>query len=210
AAGRRLRYTAPVHDCPDRVNLRWLLGLRWAGYLGMSLAAVVAVNVLHLDLAAAPILLAIAVGVLSNLAAHVWLARGSLGWSWGIFGALALDVVLITLALQASGGPANPFVLSYLLPLVVAAVTLRQRLTLLLLALCASCAVGMLMFHQPLRADHEHASTLIAEQDHHHADHAPPGAGLEPALHLRQHLHGISLALVVLGALIIYLVRWAL
>lgn len=187
---------------PDDLNLRWLLGLRWAAYLGLSLAVAVASSVLRLDLPLDVMGGAVAVGALTNLLWRFGGAHRVLGARRSVVLLLILDALVITGVLHSAGGSQNPFVLTYLLLLVVASVTVGGRTTALLFALTVVCLGVLGWSPRPLRADHEHVVTSA-----HAGDHAVHQAGAE---HLAQHLHGVSLALIVLAAMVIYSVRWAL
>ena len=189
---------------PDDVNLRWLLGLRWAAYLGLALAVIVACSILRLALPLTLMAAAVAFGALTNLLARWARVRRAIGARRVVLGLLTADILVTTVVLHSAGGSANPFGLTYLLLLVIAAVTVGRRTTLVLFVLTAVC-LGALSFHpRPLRADHahEHASTEHRDAD---SAHVP-----SDARHVAEHLHGVSIALIVLGAMVIYSVRWAL
>jgi len=193
---------------PDDVNLRWLLGLRWAGYLGLALAVAVASSILRLDLPLDVMAGAVGFGALSNLGGSFGRVRRAIGARRSLVLLLTLDAVVITCVLHAAGGPTNPFVLSYMLLLVVAAVTVGRRTTLALFGLTVLCLGALSVHPRPLRADHEHS--LMHPEIEMHAEHAGEAQDPTRAQHLAQHLHGVPLALVVLGAMVIYSVRWAL
>jgi len=208
AARAGVRQNRAVLLTPDDVNLRWLLGLRWAAYLGLSLAVAVASSILRLDLPLDVMAGAVAFGVVTNLG---WSARGvrrAVGSRRSVVVLLTLDLLAITCVLHAAGGPTNPFVLTYLLLLVIASVTLGRRTTLALFALTVLCLGALSVHPRPLRADHEHS--LVNPEVETHAEHADADHDPTRAQHLAQHLHGVSLALIVLGAMVIYSVRWAL
>jgi two-component system sensor histidine kinase RegB len=187
---------------PDDVNLRWLLGLRWAAYLGLALAVAVASSILRLDLPLGLMAAAVLVGAVTNLAWGTGPVRRTTGSRRSVVVLLSLDTLVLTAVLHSAGGPENPFVLTYLLLLVVAAVTVGRRTTALLFALTVLCLGVLSLSPRPLRADHEHG--LVGARA---ADHSAPAAGAE---HLAEHLHGVSLALIVLAAMVVYSVRWAL
>lgn len=186
----------------DDVNLRWLLGLRWAAYLGLALAVAVASSILRLDLPLEGMAAAVLVGAITNLGWSSGRVRRRAGSRRSMVLLLSLDALVLTFVLHSAGGTDNPFVLTYLLLLVVAAVTLGRRTTALLFALTVLCLGILSLNPRPLRADHEHGLVGANAGDH-------PGHTL-PAEHLAQHLHGVSLALIVLAAIIVYSVRWAL
>ncbi|HEU5077444.1 MAG TPA: hypothetical protein VFU02_24800, partial [Polyangiaceae bacterium] len=195
---------------PDDVNLRWLLGLRWVAYLGLSLAVAVASGVLRLDLPLRVMGAAVLVGALTNLGWSFGRVRRTIGARRSVVLLLTLDALVITGVLYSAGGPQNPFVLTYLLLLVVASVTVGRRTAALLFVLTVMCLGALSSSPRPLRPDHEHGiagahvsarADRAANADHHHPTGTP---------HLAQHLHGVSLALIVLAAMVIYSVGWAL
>lgn len=203
-----MRQNRAVLLTPDDVNLRWLLGLRWAAYLGLSLAVAVASSILRLELPLDLMAGAVAFGAITNLGWSTKRVRRAVGVRRSVAALLVLDLLAITCVLHAAGGPTNPFVLTYLLLLVIASVTLGRQSTLALFALTVLCLGALSVHPRPLRADHEHS--LVNPDVETHDGHA--GAAHDPARaqHLAQHLHGVSLALLVLGAMVIYSVRWAL
>jgi two-component system sensor histidine kinase RegB len=96
--------------------------------------------------------------------------------------ALALDILLLTGLLHASGGPNNPFSVLYLVYITLAAVVLRARWT-WFLAFLASCGYGVLFVsHIPLE----------------HLDHVGP--------EMSRHLQGMWLAFTLAAALTAYFV----
>ncbi|HWO13090.1 MAG TPA: ATP-binding protein [Polyangiaceae bacterium] len=205
----------PAHDriaavlaSPDDVNLRWLLGLRWAGYLGLALAVAVASSILRLDLPLGVMTGAVVFGAISNLGWSLARVRRAIGSRRSVVLLLTLDAVVITCVLHSAGGPTNPFVLTYLLLLVVAAVTVGRRTTLALFGLTVLCLGALSVHPRPLRADHEHS--LVHPEVETHPEHEALDHDSTRVQHLAQHLHGVSLALIVLGAMVVYSVRWAL
>ncbi len=59
------------------------------------------------------------------------------------FGHLLLDVVLLSVMLSVTGATANPFVSLYLLPLIIAAITLPARYAWSMTALTVTCYAGL-------------------------------------------------------------------
>ncbi|HEY7758134.1 MAG TPA: ATP-binding protein [Burkholderiales bacterium] len=67
----------------------------------------------------------------------------------GLFLQLLVDVGALSALLYLSGGPSNPFVSLYLLPLVIAATTLPQRYTWALTALTVGCYAALFLLPAP-------------------------------------------------------------
>lgn len=67
-----------------------------------------------------------------------------------LFAHLLLDVCALAILLYFSGGSGNPFVSFFLLPLVVAAVTLPARHAVAMALLAVGCYTALMFFHWPL------------------------------------------------------------
>lgn len=100
----------------------------------------------------------------------------------GILLQLVVDVLLMTLVLYRTGGATNPFVSYYLVPLTIAAATLRLRFT-ISVALLTLVAYSMLLSHyipfSPFEAKHGmvlERVVPVAPVDP-HAGHQMPGSG---------------------------------
>lgn len=66
------------------------------------------------------------------------------------FAHLLVDVGIFTLLLYSSGGATNPFVSYYLVPVIIAAITLPRYLTVFTGVLCLSAYTGLLFWHVPV------------------------------------------------------------
>lgn len=129
---------------------QWLVRFRWAVTAGAMLA--LAATWLTLDLRFPLPVVAWALGI--QLTSNVWLARRTRGGAGPVErtlgGVLLLDVALLTVLVLATGGPSNPFTISYLVYITLAAVTLRSWWT---WAVTATCIGGYgLLFVTPLRS----------------------------------------------------------
>lgn len=128
---------------------------------------------------------------------------------------LGVDVALMTLILYRTGGATNPFVSWYLVPLTIAAATLRTRYT-LLLVLITLLAYSVLLFHYvpfspfdgaqmatqavPQIADHSHA----AHRAMRHAGHADTSTSVNESFNL--HVFGMWLNFMSSAGLIAFFV----
>lgn len=188
------------------VDLGWLVRLRWAGYLGAFLVAVAMHEWVHLSIDLFVVGILAGVGLASNAAVHVW-ARYRIERPATLAGILSLDVVLLSLGLASSGGLETPLILTYLVPLVIAAVTLPRW------------AVGVLLFetliglgllaavHPQLRANHEHAT--LAGPNGVAAAHGS-SAPLKPQEHAALHRDSAWIGVWFVGFLVVLVVRRAL
>jgi signal transduction histidine kinase len=97
-----------VHDA-HALNLSWLLRLRWGAIVGQGVLILGVHFGLGMSQRLGPLFATIAVAAASNVALGLW-ARPARpireGLPWAV---MALDVVLLTVLLDLSGGPFNPF-----------------------------------------------------------------------------------------------------
>jgi two-component system sensor histidine kinase RegB len=135
----------------DRVNVRWLVSLRWLE-LACAALLVLAVDALTRAVPVARLLALVAVGAGVN----AWLdrrARREPPPGEGVVaGVLLLDVLLLTVMLAISGAIHNPFAALYLFEAMVAALVLRPVLV-AGLSVVTALAYGSLYF---LPAEHVH------------------------------------------------------
>jgi two-component system, sensor histidine kinase RegB len=113
----------PVDGDASARNVRLLSVLRMLA-IGGQLATILLVDrVLGVPLPIAPMLAALAVLLLLNVAVAALAARRPIG-DVALFATLLVDVACLTVQLYLSGGVANPFVSLFLLQVVIAAVLL--------------------------------------------------------------------------------------
>jgi two-component system sensor histidine kinase RegB len=173
--------TSPVGERTPVITGQWLVRFRWAVTAGATLALAVTWITLGLRFPLPVVAWALGIQLTSNL----WLARrtrGGAGAAEATLGCvLLLDVALLTVLVLATGGPSNPFTISYLVYITLAAVTLRSRWT---WAVTCACMAGYgLLFVAPLRAFFDAHATHGAMQ---------PGLG---------HQVGMCVAFVAAAAL---------
>ena len=128
----------------------------------------------------------------------------------GLFAQLVVDVVLMTIILYRTGGATNPFVSWYLVPLTIAAATLRMGFTMSLAGLTL-LAYSVLLFHYVPFAPFGGPETAILSPDNPHAHHqmmAPPGGGVTAAggYGFNLHIFGMWLNFVLSAGLITFFV----
>ena len=131
------------------VTAAWLVQFRWWVIAGAVVALLAAGGLLAAALPMGWVMSLLAVQLLSN----VWLwrqqhDRDALEGRMG--GCLLLDVGILTALMLATGGPSNPFTISYLVYITLAAVTLNARWA---WATAAASMLGYgLLFITPLRS----------------------------------------------------------
>jgi two-component system sensor histidine kinase RegB len=168
-----------------RINLSWLLKLRW-GAAGGQAATILFVRFgMKIALPLAPLLGLVALAALSNLACLGWLRRARDVREPALVAVLALDVLLLTALLFYAGGSFNPFSFLYLVHIALAAVVLRSGWTWVLVVLSLLASGALFFGHVWLALDD-------SAMDHMH--------------HMGTHLAGMWVAFAVAAAFIVYFV----
>ena len=151
---------APMMALPTS-NLRRIFLLRSIEIAGLLLAIVLARHVLELPLPLPPI--AAVIGLLGLVNLFTW---WRLRQVWPVadgefFAQLLVDVVAITVLLFYCGGSTNPLVSFYLVPLVIAAITLPAAYTWAMALLTAGCYTLLMFNYYPLMPKSGDFSTAI-------------------------------------------------
>lgn len=151
---------APMMALPTS-NLRRIFLLRSIEIGGLLLAIVLARHVLELPLPLLPI--AAVIGLLALVNLFTW---WRLRQVWPVadgefFAQLLVDVIAITVLLFYCGGSTNPLVSFYLVPLVIAAITLPAAYTWAMAMLTASCYTLLMFNYYPLMPKSGDFSTAI-------------------------------------------------
>jgi two-component system sensor histidine kinase RegB len=148
----------PTALAPTAENLQRLALLRYllvaVMVAGMALAAL-----LEMGWQSRPMALALGLLLAANVATHWRLRRVWPVANSEFLAQLLLDVLVLTALLKWSGGPANPLVSLYLIPVVVAAAALPAAHTWFMAALTVGCYTWLVLTPDPHPA-------------HHHADEA--------------------------------------
>jgi two-component system sensor histidine kinase RegB len=172
----------------NRINLRWLVRLRWGAVTGQLVTVIAASRALDLPLPLGTLLALIGLSAVSNLGAMLWLRRGPRVPEEALAALMGLDVLVLTGLLALSGGSSNPFSTLYLVNIALAAVVLRPAWTWGLVSFSLAC-FGLL-FVAPLRNE------LNGAMGH--------GAHGED---LRLHLEGMWVAFGLSAVFIVYFVQ---
>lgn len=132
------------------VNLRRLLLVRLIVLTGLALAALYAMNVLHLDLHIEWVVAVFFVMALFTLATGLRLRRAMHVYEIELFGHLLVDVLALAVLLYLSGGATNPFVTLFLIPLALASAALRPSYVWTIAFAAVLAYTILLNFHVPL------------------------------------------------------------
>ncbi|RKH45738.1 ATP-binding protein [Corallococcus sicarius] len=177
----------PVEPSPRaRINLVWLLRLRWGVLVGQAVLVAVAAWGLKLALPVTALVALLAVEALTNAAVRAGLSRAQPVAEAAIFGLMLWDTLVLTGLLALSGGTHNPFTALYLVNVALGTVLLPARRTWAMLAFTL-VAFGSLFVLQDV--------TLpgLARPDH--------------AELMRLHLSGMWVAFAVAAGFIVYFIQ---
>jgi two-component system, sensor histidine kinase RegB len=164
---------------PARINFGWLVRLRFATVAGQALTIAAVRWGMNLEIPVAPLFALVGLALASNLVCIV-VARKRPAEEWWLLAVMAFDVIAFSGLLYFTGGPENPFSFLYLVPIAIAAITLRSAWTWLLVLLSLASSLVLFAHHQPL----------------------PMGGG--HAGHMALHLRGMWVAFGVAAAFIVY------
>jgi len=118
---------SPSVESAARINLRWIVRLRWGAVAGQVITILFAARILREALPVAPLLAVCGALALVNLATHIWLLRGGNPTERAAGLNLLGDVLALTALLALSGGAYNPFAVLYLVHITIGAVVLPTR-----------------------------------------------------------------------------------
>ena len=183
-----------------RINLSWLVRLRWAAILGQAVVIAEVHFHLGMNLPLLPLSAILGIETLANLGFEVWLRRSARASERVVAGALAFDVTCFTGLLYFTGGPLNPFSFLYLVHIALAALVLRPRWTWTLVFFCVAANAALFVRYVPLPIDHSMHGHAMQGM---HSMHAMHHAG-EP---LDMHLRGMWVAFAVAAAFMVYFIN---
>jgi two-component system sensor histidine kinase RegB len=142
--------TSPSRPSSNAINLQRLFVLRNLAVLGQSVTIFVAVSVLGMTLPTVAMGAVIAALAVLNLLTRLRLTRPWPVRDAELFAQLLLDVAALTVVLFLSGGPTNPFVSLYLLPITLAAAALPARYTWSMAAITAVSYSLLMLDYRPM------------------------------------------------------------
>jgi len=133
-----------------RLRVDTLVKLRWLALLGQSGAILVTYFWLRFSLPLGPCLLVIAASAWLNIGLRLRFGRTDRLEDPPAAGMLAYDIFQLTALLYLTGGIENPFSMLFLAPIMISAVSLSGRMTLLLTLLIIGAASALTFKHYPL------------------------------------------------------------
>ncbi|TVR04378.1 MAG: sensor histidine kinase [Deltaproteobacteria bacterium] len=187
-----------AENARQRLNLYWLVRLRWLAVLGqVTVVAVVGLGMgvslpaMYLLSLTGYIALTNAVlqGGLRLMRDRVFSSGFSRRVTWTIAAVVAFDVLMLTGLLYGSGGRDNPFAIFYLVHVVLGAVLLPARLAWGVTLLCVLGYAAVFHVYVPL-----------PELGHGH----PPGAGPTRLQHdMNLHVNGMFVAIALASVVLV-------
>ena len=145
-----------LSSLPGHSQLRRLVALRSMAVVAQLLTLAAVWKILELELDWQPMLWTIAALAAFNLLTFIRLRSGKPISNPELFAQLCADVLALSILLYYGGGSTNPFILLYLLPLVIAAATLPGRYTWGMAVLTAVCYSALMFHYIPLPHNHQH------------------------------------------------------
>jgi len=148
--------TMPATQTAEYLNLHRLFMLRNFAIIGQLIAVYITQIYLDIALPVLTISFIIFTFALFNLFTLLRLRNGGVVTQLEFLMQLLADVLILTALLYLTGGATNPFVLLFLLPIILATAVLSARLTWLLTFITAGCYSLLMWKYQPLPISHHH------------------------------------------------------
>jgi two-component system sensor histidine kinase RegB len=171
-----------------RINLSWIVHLHWWGILGQAVVVVGADAITGVALPVTTLAGLLVLEVVGNVALGAW-ARRVRVTDAAIAAVMLLDVFVLTVVLDLTGGASNPFSTLYLVNVALAAVLLPPRWSWALMA-ASLLAFGGLFVHEALVGPSHHVRMLL---DHAHV--------------MKAHLHGMWVACALSAIFVVFFVQ---
>jgi two-component system sensor histidine kinase RegB len=177
-----------THDERARINLSWIVHLHWWGILGQAVVVVGADAITGIELPVATLAGLLVLEVVGNFALGAW-ARRVRVTDASIAAVMFLDVVVLTVLLDLTGGAVNPFATLYLVNVALAAVLLPPRWS---WALMAASLLGFasLFVHEALVGPNHHVRMLLDQKNM-----------------MKAHLHGMWVACALAAIFVVFFVQ---
>jgi len=146
--------TADIAKTAEYINLHRLFMLRNIAIMGQLVAVYVTQIYLHIPLPVLSISLVIFTLALFNLFTIFRLRWGGKVTQLEFLLQLLVDVLVLTALLYLTGGATNPFVLMFLLPVIIATAVLSPRYTWVITLVTALCYSLLMWKYTPLPMEH--------------------------------------------------------
>lgn len=169
AEGAARKETPGDTDDRGRIHLSWLVQLHWWAILGQAVVIVSAGALTGIILPSTTLLGFLVVEVVGNVALGVWASRVRVTDS-AIVSVMLLDIVVLTVLLDLTGGAANPFSTLYLVNVALGAVLLPARWSWGLMG-ASILAFGSLFVHERLVGSSHHVK-YVGDPHHMMGTHA--------------------------------------
>jgi two-component system sensor histidine kinase RegB len=151
-----LAASAPSAPDAGYRNMRQLIELRWIAVLGQITTIATVGLVFGVALPMPSMVRVLLVLIAFNIFSHLrWHERRDVD-STQIFLALLVDVFCLSAQLYLSGGITNPFILLYLLQIMLSAMLLSARASWTIVGIVGLCLVALTLFARPLALPLDH------------------------------------------------------
>jgi len=177
-----------VHTERGRLNFHWLVQLHWWAILGQCVVVLAAETWTSIGLPVWTIAGVLALELVGNVALGAWARRVQITDA-SIAAVMFLDVVVLTVLLDLTGGASNPFSTLYLVNVALAAVLLPHRWSWGLTA-ASLTGFGSLFVHEAMAGPSHHVRW---EMDHEHM--------------MSAHLRGMWVAFALAAVFIVFFVQ---
>jgi two-component system sensor histidine kinase RegB len=175
-------------DERGRIHLSWLVQLHWWAILGQAVVIIASEAITGIALPSTTLIGLLVVEVVGNFALGAWAARVRVT-DGAIAAVMLLDVVVLTVLLDLTGGASNPFSTLYLVNVALAAVLLPPHWSWGLMV-ASLLGFGGLFVHEALVGPHHHVRMLV---DQAHA--------------MESHLRGMWVALALAAIFVVFFVQ---
>ncbi len=184
----RLAARVDVAEERGRINLSWIVQLHWWGILGQAVVVVGADAITGIGLPVTTLGGLLVVEVVANFALGAWGRRVRVTDA-SIAAVMLLDVLVLTVLLDLTGGASNPFSTFYLVNVALAAVLLPPRWSWALMVASLAAFAGLFL-HEALVGPSHHVRMLL-DQKH----------------SMQAHLHGMWVACALTAIFVVFFVQ---
>lgn len=177
-----------AHDERGRIHLSWLVQLHWWAILGQAVVILSADAITGVAIPSTTLVGFLVVEVVGNVALGAWAARVRVTDA-AIAAVMLLDILVLTVLLDLTGGASNPFSTLYLVNIALAAVLLPSRWS-WSLTIASLVAFGALFVHEALVGPAHHVKITG-----------------DPAHLLAAQLRGMWVALALAAIFVVFFVQ---